>query len=83
MNENEQILTSVLNCRRVDLYVDQQELNDNQKQQYKSMLNRWNQGEPLQYVIGHCEFLNTKLFVNEHVLMPRPETELLVEMTSL
>lgn len=80
MNENEQILTSVLNCRRIDLYVDSKELTADQKEQYSKMLARRAQGEPLQYIIGHCEFLNTKLFVNEHVLVPRPETELLVEM---
>lgn len=80
MNEHEQILTSVLNCRRIDLYVDRKELSEDQKQQYSRMLQRRAQGEPLQYIIGHCEFLNAKLFVNEHVLVPRPETELLVEM---
>ncbi len=80
MNEREQMLTSVLNCRRVDLYVDRKELNPVQQKQYRQMLDRRAQGEPLQYIIGHCEFLNTKLFVNKHVLIPRPETELLVEM---
>lgn len=80
MNEQEQMLTSVMNCRRVDLYVDQKEMTPAQQRQYSRMLERREQGEPLQYIIGHCEFLNTKLFVNEHVLIPRPETELLVEM---
>lgn len=80
MNEQEQMLTSVMNCRRVDLYVDKKEMTPVQERQYARMLKRRQQGEPLQYIIGHCEFLNTKLFVNEHVLIPRPETELLVEM---
>lgn len=80
MNEREQILTSILKCRRVDLYVNAEGMTDSQEQQYKVMLQRRSQGEPLQYVIGHCDFLNTQLLVNESVLIPRPETELLVEM---
>lgn len=70
MNEQEQMLTSVMNCRRVDLYVDKKEMTPVQERQYARMLKRRQQGEPLQYIIGHCEFLNTKLFVNEHVLIP-------------
>ncbi|MBP9853904.1 MAG: peptide chain release factor N(5)-glutamine methyltransferase [Candidatus Omnitrophica bacterium] len=80
MNEHEQMLTSLLDCRRVDLYVDPLELTTEQKKQYTHMVDRWKSGEPLQYIIGHVDFSNTKLFVNEHVLIPRPETELLVEI---
>ncbi len=48
---------------------------------FTSMLRRRGQREPLQYIIGHQEFWSLDFTVTSDVLIPRPETELLVELT--
>ena len=79
MTEAEMILTSILNCRRVDLYVDPQLLDPFQIKQFKDFQSRRENHEPLQYILGQCEFMDIPLKVDERVLIPRPETEILVE----
>lgn len=80
MNEKDQMLMSLLKCRRVDLAVGSEELTVAQKSEFSSMVERRAQGEPLQYIIGHCDFMGTSLYIDKSVLIPRPETELLVEL---
>ena len=46
-----------------------------------AIIQKINEGYPVQYLIGNVEFLNTKINVNENVLIPRFETELLVSKT--
>lgn len=41
-----------------------------------------NAGKPLAYVLGHQDFYKSRFFVNQHVLIPRPETELIVELAT-
>jgi len=47
---------------------------------FKFQINRRLKGEPIAYILGHKEFYGLDFIVNKHTLVPRPETELLVEL---
>ncbi|MBN2424180.1 MAG: peptide chain release factor N(5)-glutamine methyltransferase [Calditrichaceae bacterium] len=76
----ELLLASILNWNRVDLYVNyDQPVKPDEIAAYKALIKRRSQNEPLQYILGHTEFMGFVFEVNPAVLIPRPETELLVE----
>jgi len=79
MTEEEMILTAVKNCQRIDLYADPAPLSIQQRDQINTIKLRRQKGEPLQYLLGSCTFMGLKFKVDSRVLIPRPETELLVE----
>jgi release factor glutamine methyltransferase len=54
-------------------------LTKEQDRQFESMLARLEAGEPLPYLLGEWEFYGLKFYVTPGVLIPRPETELLVQ----
>lgn len=58
---------------------DDQELTAVQEQTFLAHLERAAQGEPIPYIIGHAPFFGMDLHVSPAVLIPRPETEQLVE----
>ncbi len=76
----ELILSFVLNCERMYLYLNYDKpLSNNELKSIKELVLRKAKREPIQYIIGHTHFLNHTIKVNNSVLIPRPETELLVE----
>ena len=79
MTETDQMLTSILKCRPVDLIARKGLLTTQQKSRYTQMKAQRASGHPLQYIIGHCDFMGTMLLVDDRVLIPRPETEILVD----
>jgi release factor glutamine methyltransferase len=78
----EVLLFHVAHCDRAHLYAHpERELTPDEQQQYEALIARRAAGEPLQYIIGHQEFWRMDFRVTPAVLIPRPETEHLVEQT--
>ncbi|MBI3171430.1 MAG: peptide chain release factor N(5)-glutamine methyltransferase [Hydrocarboniphaga effusa] len=76
----EVLLAHLLNGSRSSLIAEGRELLDAQTfQRFDQLLQRRSQGEPVAYLTGEKEFWSLKLKVTKDVLVPRPETELLVE----
>lgn len=76
----ELLLSRVVKKPKVELYLNgNQFLTENQEHKYKKLIQERVRGKPLQYILGETEFYGLKLKVNKNVLIPRPETEILVE----
>ena len=79
MSEDEIILTHILQCRSIDLVLNKPALTPPQQEQFEKYKRQRAFGEPLQYILGTCNFMGLELAVNPSVLVPRPETEQLVD----
>jgi release factor glutamine methyltransferase len=78
----ELLLAHVLGCRRIDLYANfDKPVKESEREHYKSLLKRRLAHEPLQYIVGETEFMGLRFSVDRRVLIPRRETEVLVEKT--
>ena len=79
-SEIEWLLRAVLKCNRMDVYLRFEEpLSQSQLATLRSWVKRRLDREPLQYITGFCDFYGREFSVNEHVLIPRPETERLID----
>jgi len=58
----------------------QKELSESDSKKFSEAISELKTGKPFQQIIGETEFYGMKFFVNEHVLVPRPETEELLEL---
>jgi release factor glutamine methyltransferase len=64
---------------RLRAYIDNPETDRSLRSKINRLVKRRASGEPLQYIIGEVDFLGLQIRVGKGVLIPRPETELLVE----
>lgn len=74
------ILAHALNSDRLELIVHPDRiLTRQEKKNFESLVSRRRKGAPAAYLVGEKEFFGLNFLVNEHVLIPRPETEGIVE----
>ena len=78
--DSEILLCSILNCNRTKLYAYPDKiLSFNDKKKYKELINKRSEGYPIAYLTKQKDFWGHTLYINDNILIPRPETELLVE----
>ena len=77
----ERLLEHVIGMNKAELFLNHAKTIDEEKQKlYEALVDRVAGGEPLHYVMGEAYFMGHCFKVNPHVLIPRPETEVLCEM---
>lgn len=76
----EELLSSILGAKRMDLYLQHDRpLVENELEAIRPLLKRRAGGEPLEQILGEVEFYHCRLAITPDVLIPRPETEILVD----
>lgn len=76
----EDLLAFVLSLKRIDLYLQYDRLLlEEEISRMREFLKRAESEEPFEYIVGEMDFFGCQIAVNSSVLIPRPETELLVE----
>ncbi len=75
----EVLLAHALNCQRIELYTTFEETpKEEQRSAFRELVRRRAEGTPVAYLVGRREFYSLPFRVTPDVLIPRPETELLV-----
>ena len=74
------LLANILECKREELInISEDVLSEKAEEEFLSGIDRIKEGYPLEYITGKKEFMKMDFFVNEHVLIPRSDTEILVQ----
>ncbi len=75
----EVLLANARGCSRIELYTAFKDLApENLRTQFRELIRRRSEGTPVAYLVGHREFYSLEFKVTPDVLIPRPESELLV-----
>lgn len=85
INENEKklALMQVLNLSIPEILLNKdKQLTKQEEKQYKKIEKKINKDIPVQYILKETYFYNKKFYINKNVLIPRPETELLIKETN-
>jgi release factor glutamine methyltransferase len=78
----EVLLSFILKLARLQLYLQfDRPLSEEEITRYRELLKRRGEHEPVAYITGEKEFMSLPFFVNRSVLIPRPDTEVLVEQS--
>ena len=80
--DSEIILSHIMGIPRERLLIDEKDIQENKIRKFKSLILRRSQNEPIAYITKNKEFRSTNFFVNKNSLIPRPETELLIDPIS-
>lgn len=73
------IFEDLLSCSKNKMLMSDEEVTAEQENTVKAAVVRRKNGEPLQYILGKWDFYDMSFYVGEGVLIPRPETEMLVD----
>jgi len=77
---SELLLADILKMKRLDLYLKfDRKVTQDELDRYRDFIKRRIKGEPVQYIIGKTEFFGLSFHIDRSVLIPRPESEFLVE----
>ena len=80
--EIEVLLQHIIGCKKIDLYLQfENTVPPENLIILRGLIKRRVNREPMQYIIGSSEFYGRKFFVNQDVLIPRPETEKLIDVS--
>ena len=78
--DSEILLSNLIKRDKKHIILNPKELlNSEQLDKFKSLIERRKKGEPIAYLINKKEFWKDEFFVNKDVLIPRPDTELIIE----
>jgi len=78
--DSEILLSNLIKRDRKHIILNPKEiLNSKQLRKFKSLIERRKKGEPIAYLINKKEFWKDEFFVNKDVLIPRPDSELIIE----